>query len=387
MFMHIARPFTLLCLFLVFSIPAKAAVPKVDFNGDGFADIFLQDIFKGEFSEWFTSANGVAQTMTLPSVPLSSGWVTFALSDFNGDNRTDILWHNIFTGELSVWLTNDAQAPQILSLGSLDPNTGWVPVETKDFNSDGIADVLWRNGFTGELAVWFLSDGKVLQAASLGAIDPKTGWVPINAKDFNGDNRTDILWRNVYTSELSVWLVNDGQAPQAVSLGTIDPSNGWMPVEAKDFNADGSADVLWRNAASGELAIWLLNGGEILQTVSIGGIDPNTGWLPVGVGDFNGDGACDLLWNRSASGELAVWLLSGGQVLQKSSLQTVDPLSGWLLMGIDDYNGDGRSDMFWRNGFTDQTQSWLMNGANILQTQSLNNLPPSSVWQVQIPRG
>ena len=41
-------------------------------------------------------------------------------------------------------------------------------------------------------------------------------------------------------------------------------------------------------------------------------------WAPAGplpeTGDFNGDGKSDILW-RNTNGEMAIWLMNGAQVL------------------------------------------------------------------------
>lgn len=36
-----------------------------------------------------------------------------------------------------------------------------------------------------------------------------------------------------------------------------------------DFNADGKADILWRNRATGQNVVWLMNGTALTNTVSL----------------------------------------------------------------------------------------------------------------------
>src|SRR6267143_5996657 len=76
-----------------------------------------------------------------------------------------------------------------------------------------------------------------------------------------------------------------------------------------DFNADCKSDILWRNVATGENYIYLLNGLTIasegpLPTVA----DPN--WTVAGTGDFNGDGKADILWRNAATGEYYVYFMN-----------------------------------------------------------------------------
>src|SRR5437868_4783704 len=53
-------------------------------------------------------------------------------------------------------------------------------------------------------------------------------------------------------------------------------------------------------------------------TSVIGGGSPGSApspWTIVGQGDFNGDGFADILWRNATTGQLVVWLLSGTSLI------------------------------------------------------------------------
>jgi FG-GAP-like repeat len=90
-------------------------------------------------------------------------------------------------------------------------------------------------------------------------------------------------------------------------MGTL-PS-GWSVAGTGDFNGDGYGDVLFRDTA-GRTAAWLLNGTQVISTLSFGTVP--TAWSVVGTGDFNGDGISDVLWRNGA--DVAIWLMNGTSV-------------------------------------------------------------------------
>src|SRR3989338_1181949 len=45
-----------------------------------------------------------------------------------------------------------------------------------------------------------------------------------------------------------------------------------------------------------------------------------------------------------------------------------------------DYNGDGKSDILWRNSADDTATLWQMNGAQVVSTQSLGTIP--AAWKI-----
>jgi len=71
---------------------------------------------------------------------------------------------------------------------------------------------------------------------------------PANAADFNGDGRADILWRNG-DGRNALWFMNGATVTSAVFTAGIDQL--YRVVGVADFNGDGRADVLWRHSVSG----------------------------------------------------------------------------------------------------------------------------------------
>jgi hypothetical protein len=50
----------------------------------------------------------------------------------------------------------------------------------------------------------------------------------------------------------------------------------WQIVETGDFNGDHTSDVLWFNSTFGVIAMWLMDGGQIIKPVGVGFI--GSGW-------------------------------------------------------------------------------------------------------------
>jgi hypothetical protein len=249
----------------------------------------------------------------------------------------------------------------------------WVFVQpvrltaTHDFNGDGKSDILWRNS-DGTVGMW-LMNGTQFTPSSFGVLP--LSWTIVGTGDFNGDGKGDILWRNA-DGTVGLWLMNGTQILSTSSFGILPTS--WTIAGTGDFNGDGKWDILWRNA-DGAVGLWLMNGTQILSTTSFG-ILP-TSWTIVGTGDFNGDGKTDILW-RNADGTVGLWLMNGTQIVSTTSFGVLP--ASWSIFETGDFNGDGKSDILWREaGGT--VGLWFMNGTQILSTSSFGVLPTS--WTIQ----
>ena len=271
-----------------------------DLNGDGTSDILLQNS-SGNLSDLFMQngmQNGGIFSISNPATfgysVVHDSYSQLALTgDFNGDGTADILLQNSL-GNLSDWLLNtNGQVINGISIGN--PTIfGYNVVGTGDFNGDGTTDILLQNS-VGNLSDWIMKNGKAINGISIG--DPVTfGFNIVGTGDFNGDGTTDILLQNS-VGTLSDWLIKNSQVIGAVTIGN--PAVfGYHVVGTGDFNGDGTADILLQNSV-GNLSDWLLNkNGQVIGAFSIG--NPTTfGFNFIGTGDFNGDGTSDILLQNS----------------------------------------------------------------------------------------
>jgi len=183
--------------------------------------------------------------------------------------------------------------------------------------------------------------------------------------DFNGDGNSDILWRNAGSGQNAIWMMNGTTVAAGTGLTNPVTDLNWKMVGKGDFDKDGKADILWRHATTGQNAIWLMNG----TTVTAGAlISPVTdlNWKVVGVGDFDKDGKSDILWRNQSSGQNAIWMMNGTTVAAGTALITAVADLNWKVADVGDYNKDGKSDILWRHATTGQNAIWFMNGTTVL---------------------
>ena len=200
----------------------------------------------------------------------------------------------------------------------------------------------------------------------------------VRVSDFSGDHKADILWRNTATGDIALWLMN---GRSIASSGTIyaGASPDWQIVGVGDFNGDGKSDLLWRNVVTGDIAFWMMNGGTVLSSGTVyPGAAPE--WQIIGVADFNGDGKADILWRNLSTGDVAIWLMNGTTITSGGTIVPgLDP--NRQLAGLGDLNGDGKADILWRNTSTGDITLWIMNGTTKV-SESLVIAGASPDWQI-----
>ena len=245
----------------------------------------------------------IDSTMRIPGQSI----VTY-VSSAQGENRTsDILWHNVNTGEFAEWIMANGQVAASIPLYT-EP-AEWQVQGIGDFNGDGTSDVLWRNVNTGEFTEWFMANGQVV-APEVHLFTEPAEWQVQGIGDFNGDGTSDVLWRNVNTGEFVEWLMTFGHVGAAIPLYT-EPAE-WQVQGIGDFNADGSSDILWRNVNTGQFAEWLMVDGHVGAAIPL--YTEPAEWQVQGIGDFNADGSSDILWRNVNTGQFAEWLMVDGHV-------------------------------------------------------------------------
>ena len=302
-------------------------------------------------------------------------------NDFNADGDSDILWQNA-NGQASIWEMNGtSQVAGGSALVGPNPGPSWKAVGTGDFNGDGHSDILWQNA-NGQASIWEMNGtSQVAGGSALVGPNPGPSWKAVGTGDFNGDGDSDILWQNA-NGQASIWEMN-GTSQVAGGSALVGPNPGpsWKAVGTGDFNGDGHSDILWQNT-NGQVAIWEMNGtSQVAGGSALVGPNPGPSWKAVGTGDFNGDGHSDILW-QNTNGQVAIWEMNGtSQIAGGSAVLAADPGPSWKVLGADDFNGDGFSDILFQNT-NGQAAIWEMNGlTQIAGGSQLVGPNPGSSWR------
>ena len=197
--------------------------------------------------------------------------------------------------------------------------------------------------------------------------------------DLDGDGKSDVLWRNGASGENYVYVMDTLSIIDEAYLRSVaDPD--WRIVATGDFDGDGKADILWRNATTGENYVYFMNGREIagegyLRTVA----DAN--WQVAGAGDFDGNGHDDILWRNASTGENYVYLMNGLSIVNEGYLRTVADLD-WEIKGVGDFDGNGRADILWHNRASGENYLYLMQGMTIAAESYLRTVADLD-WQMK----
>lgn len=302
--------------------------------------------------------------------------------DIDGDGREDLLYQNPKTGivRLTRVSADGLRGTSSDSLGGRTSPDHQI-IGVGDFDGDGKADLLWRKTLAtppSKLGFWSVNGAKYEHDRSmeldsnLPGIDPAVHDLAAIG-DFNGDGRSDLMFHRKNTSGANAggviyWTIGpDGTVQGSGTLAKV-PYDGYDLVGAGDFNGDGASDLLFRNKSTGGVVYWHLesDGGGGVKLGKTGTFEkPGYGdWRVVGIGDMNKDGRSDLLFHQKSTGRLAYWfinsagtaIMSGGSGLFQAKL----PVDKFRILGARDLNGDGRADVLYQDRRNGVVMYWLL---------------------------
>ncbi len=333
---------------------------SADVNGDGHMDLAVldTDYLPTQLTVFFgagdgTFGSGVASTLGIGG--LDAEVEDFALADFNGDGKPDIVIGGLgsaFNARAAIALGNGDGTFGAMT-GVVSTGFRTLHVATGDFNLDGKLD----------LALLSESGLEIIPGNGNGTFQQEREWVAIGGgfadaggltfADVNGDGVPDAVVANAGTYALDVLLGNPSgtfQSAQLFPLGSV----GRFAVTA-DFNNDGYADVV----LAGPDAFY---GGAGPITVSLGAGD-GTFHAPIAfpskyfvqqllTGDLNKDGKADLLAVTIDSSSsfityyISVFLGKGDGTFGAEADYPLPPVYGDAFeVALADFNGDGKLDL------------------------------------------
>jgi len=192
---------------------------------------------------------------------------------------------------------------------------------------------------------------------------------------------TDLATQIVVTSPAGAGTVNvtvvtaggTSTTSSADSFTYNATSSGWTIAGVGDFNGDGKGDVLWENTTTGQVGAWI-TGSAGVTWMNLGVAPLNAGWTIAGVGDFNGDRKADVLWENTSTGVVGAWITGGGWL----GLGTAPLNAGWTIAGAADFNGDGKADVLWKNRNSGMVGVWITGGGWL----GLGTAPLNAGWTI-----
>ena len=225
-----------------------------------------------------------------------------------------------------------------------------------DFNGDGNSDLLWRRGAARANVIWLMTNS-TMASGGVTAVN-FTADDRVWCGKFSNDDNSDLVVHRPSQADVTMYVMNGIQASESAVIATAIGTDQHI-VGVGNFNrtTDNKSDIVWRNTVNGANEVWLMDKFTILAQVPLPSVDSN--WKMIGVGDFNGDGRSDLLWRKN-TGHNVIWLMDDSTVLPGSgNIYTVTDFN-WQIVAIYDFDGDGKSDLFWRNQVTGFNVLWMM---------------------------
>ncbi|MBP8924510.1 MAG: VCBS repeat-containing protein [Pseudomonadales bacterium] len=330
-------------------------VCSADFNGDGIGDLLFRDRTGDDhrLRLVLNAANGSIQqkTIVLANTPGSDRGFDVRSADFNGDGRSDILSRDLVSGITRIRLMNGLKTLAAGRVTELPENPAVVLVTAADFNGDGRSDLLYRHRDTGVWSVYILN-GLVVDRAASGATNA-TSWKWsrwVSSADFNGDGRADLLVRNSQTLKWMLYLMDGKTVRKSTRLVGAPVSPAWQIEAIADMNRDGRADLLLRHRDSGAWRSLFLDGGRVLESSGNIAINRNPAYQLQLLTDMNADGFPDAVLRRPDSGRWQIEYLMNLARLSDSGSPALGYSPKLRIADVADLNGDGYPEILAANG-------------------------------------
>jgi len=173
-----------------------------------------------------------------------------------------------------------------------------------------------------------------------------------------------------------------GGVTGSVTSQQVTPTTAVIPLQG-DFNGDGADDILWYGRGTTADSMWfnsVLDPTNAIEESSftVKAVTINGNYDPA-VGDFNGDGRDDIFWYQAGTGQDSVWYWNADQTFT-SVAQVVNgayrPIVG-NFDTVDAGNATEQDDIFWYP---------LARGNSSLSTGNTNKTFTTRAFGAQAPR-
>jgi len=259
-----------------------------DFNNDGKTDTLWRNANTGETQIALMNGAALATGGTVNLATLATSWKVGGVGDFDGDGNDDIFWHND-NGQNQISFTDGQAGVTETTIVNTINDSNWKVVGIADFDQDGKDDVIWRNDVNKRVWIYLMNGSTITNGGGEGehVVFTAANWNIDGVGDFNGDGKGDILWRNDNNGRVWMFLdVNDivnqfaatGTDPLVLGEHVAFTALVWQIQTVGDYNGDGKSDILWRHSTTGWNHMYLMNGATPDQQLNVNTLS-DLGWI------------------------------------------------------------------------------------------------------------
>ena len=306
-----------------------ASVAIVDYDNDGFDDVFVTDSDIGRKCRLFhnngnltftdvTAAAGVAGGNDEHSIVADAVWF-----DYDNDGREDLLVVRFGT-PLLYHNEGHGKFKDVTATAGLNKFGNTIAAIAFDYDNDGYLDLLFGNYFQpadllnlktphvlpnnldnaingGGVTLWHnTGKGSFVDATKQAGFDKHTGWTTdVGHGDFNNDGLQDVYLACDYGTDRIFFNNGNGTFREATEKAIGFDTKKGMNVDVADYDNDGWLDIYVTNITDEYMKecnmLWHNNGDGTFTDVSkeTGTCATLWGWAAK-FGDFDNDGWQDL---------------------------------------------------------------------------------------------
>jgi hypothetical protein len=322
---------------------------------------------------------GAPWTVTLDNPAAFTGTISgFAKGDFidlTGTAATGVSYSGgvltVLNGS-SVVVTLNLAGPYTSADFTLSPDGhGGTDIGTQI--SVPTADMILRQGSTGEFEIYNLGNNVVLGASALGQVG--TEWVFMGLGDFNGTDSTDMILRDSNTGVFEVYDISSDTITAATSMGQVGLE--WQLAGFGNFNGpSGGTDMMLRNVYTGVFELYDITNNTVTSANPFGQVGLE--WQVAGFGDFNGDGTTDMMLRNTQTGFFEVYDINNSKLTSWNSLGQVG--LEWQIAGFGAFDGDGTTGMMLRDVNTEVFELYDIQNNQVISASSIGQV--GLEWQV-----